>query len=455
MFEQFFTKIQLSFCAILNPIWNCTKKIDKRNRDKVLRISLMLISLFAYSYSIFLSVHLLIKCIIGTICMLGILIFSIDRELKPVQWNKTIAGLWLGIGLLQIVTGLCISKEYLPLAFIWTIGFTMIFFVWNNRKDYDFLIENIYCGFLYPACLFFVLSILFSPIKGGYGAITGNANSVGQHVAAIFPLAIGFFLVRNTMKKSGKILNYFLIAFCFMFSFFSSGRTITVTILAILVVCAIYVLIFEKGKRWKIAKRSIALVIGTVLITAFAFPLNKATTSVLSNYEYNIVEKNENKTGNMENVLDKYVDRMQGKDKKKDDILNYSSGRTGIWKETVKKLNLFGHSSREHIVTKRNGDMGNNVHNMFLQVSYDYGIINGIFFIILVIVAGIRTLNGLLKYRSKRELYLILLLVQISFGCVAMLASINLPFLYEITFIYYLIFTVLFEKVDEENVSNV
>ena len=30
MFEQFFTKIQLLFCAILNPIWNCTKKIDKK-----------------------------------------------------------------------------------------------------------------------------------------------------------------------------------------------------------------------------------------------------------------------------------------------------------------------------------------------------------------------------------------------------------------------------------------
>ena len=162
MFEQFFTKIQLLFCAILNPIWNCTKKIDKRNRDKALCISLMLVSLFAYSYSIFLSVHLLIKCIIGTICMLGILIFSIDRELKPVQWNKTIAGLWVGIGLLQIVTGLSISKEYLPFAFIWTIGFTMIFFVWNNRKDYDFLIENIYVVFCILRVSFFWYQFSFA-----------------------------------------------------------------------------------------------------------------------------------------------------------------------------------------------------------------------------------------------------------------------------------------------------
>ena len=446
MFEQFFTKIQLLFCAILNPIWKRTKKIDKRNRDKALCISLMLVSLFAYSYSIFLSVHLLIKCIIGTICMLGILIFSIDRELKPVQWNKTIAGLWFGIGLLQIVTGVCISKEYLPFAFIWTIGFTMIFFVWNNRKEYDFLLENIYRGFLYPACLFFVLSILVSPIKGGYGGVTGNANSIGQHVAAIFPLAVGFFLIKNNMKRSEKILNYLLIAFCFMFSFFSSGRTITLTILAILVVCAIYVLIFEKGKRWKIAKRSIALVIGTVLITAFAFPLNKAATSVLPNYEYNIAEKNENKTGNMENVLDKYVDRMQGKDKKKDDILNYSSGRTGIWKETVKKLNLFGHPSREHIVTKRNGDVGNNVHNTFLQFVYDYGIVTGVLYGLMVIALGIITLRRLFIQKLQRRMYFMVLLIQVSFVGIGMFASINLPFMYEIAFVYYLIYAVLFEE---------
>lgn len=447
MFEQFFTKIQLSFCAILNPIWNCTKKIDKRNRDKLLRISLMLISLFAYSYSIFLSVHLLIKCIIGTICMLGILIFSIDRELKPVQWNKTIAGLWLGIGLLQIVTGLCISKEYLPLAFIWTIGFTMIFFVWNNRKDYDFLIENIYCGFLYPACLFFVLSILFSPIKGGYGAITGNANSVGQHVAAIFPLAIGFFLTKNNKKRSEKIMNYFLIACCLMFSFFSSGRTITVTILAILFACVIYILIFKKGNRWKIAKRSIVLVLGTVLITAFVFPFNKIATSVLPNYEYNVIEKSENKTGNMENVLDKYVDRMQGNDKAVDDLQNYSSGRIGIWEETIRKTNLFGHPSRDHIVTERNGDVGNNVHNVFLQFGYDYGVITGVLYSLMVIIAGITTIKRVFKQKSQRRIYFMILLIQVSFVCVAMFASISLPFLYEVTFVYYLVYTILFEKV--------
>lgn len=456
MLEVFFVKVQLLYCKVLNFIWKYTKKISEKNRERGLRTSFMAVCICAYLYSILpISVHLLIKCIIGTICMFGILVFSIDRELKPVQWNKILVVLWAGIGGLQLISGIMVSKEYFPFAFIWLIGYTMLFFVWNNRRDYHFLIKNIYYSFLFPASAFFLLSILFAPIQGGYCAITGNANSVGQHVAAIFPLAIGFFLFSENAKKTEKIINGIIIALSIGFVFFSSGRTATITILAILFVAILYILVYESGKRKCFATKFIFLLLGTVLIIGVIYPLNKVSTSVLPNYEYEMNVQQKNK--DLDNVLETYVDRMQGKDKAKSDIQNYSSGRIGIWEEAIKKTTLLGHPSADHIVTLRNGDVGNNAHNVFIQVSYDNGVFTGILYFLLVISGGILTIKRMIENKEQRKLYMMLFLIQISFVCVAMFASVNLPFLYEITFLYYCVYIVLFDTsativVNEKNI---
>ena len=53
-------------------------------------------------------------------------------------------------------------------------------------------------------------------------------------------------------------------------------------------------------------------------------------------------------------------------------------------------MNVFGHPSREHIVTDRNGDVGANAHNNFLQFTYDQGIFGGVLFFGLCAVAFLK-----------------------------------------------------------------
>ena len=76
----------------------------------------------------------------------------------------------------------------------------------------------------------------------------------------------------------------------------------------------------------------------------------------------------------IDDVVEGYVERIEGKDKHAGGAENYSSGRIGIWKKVIESVNVFGHPSREHIVTDRNGDVGANAHNNFLQFTYDQGI---------------------------------------------------------------------------------
>lgn len=437
--------IQGGMCAILNVFWRYTKNISPNLRRSFLTISFMMISICAYCYTIIpVSVHLLWKCIIGAFFMFWILIFSIDRELKPVKWNTGIVVLWIIFGLLRLVSGFTASIEFFPLACIWLVGFPLIFFVWNNRKDYFVLFDHIYTGFLYPTIIFFSLSLFFVPMgEDAYTGITGNPNSVGQHISAIFPLIFGRFLLGKNDSKKKKILNILCMFLSISFAFYSRGRTITLVIAGVCLIGFFACVLLLKFRIQDILKKIAILIVGSVAVTVICIPLNGCITAVLPNYS--IEAGYEEETTQLGDVVSGYLNRVEGKDKAAPGINNYSSGRIGIWKEAISKLRLSGNPSRNHIVTDRNGDMGNNAHNVFIQFAYDNGIIAGVCFIILVLSSLITIVRGCFAGGKHKELYIIILLVSVSYLCEAIVTSVNLPFLYVVSFVYYFIYAVLFD----------
>lgn len=437
-------KLQQVMCAVLNLIWKLTKSMDNQIRAKLLTGSFMMISICAYCYSIFpMHVHLLIKCLIGTFFMFGILVFSIDREMKQVKWNRIIVFLWFTFGTLRLISGFITSIEYLPLACIWLIGFPLIFFVWNNRKDYQTLFEHIYIGFLYPTFIFFIVSLLFAPIGTvGYTGVTSNANSVGQHIAAIFALIVVRFLFMDQKRIKDVIINTICLWLSVSFAFYSKGRTITVVILGVLLVGAFIGLITRKI-GWKILiKKMLVLIIGSLLTISIILPVNHKVTRILPNYSF---EENEENSVKLDSALNGYIERLEGKDKAASGIENYSSGRTGIWLEAISKFNLKGHPSRDHIVTMRNGDVGNNAHNVLIQFAYDNGVVAGLCFLLMALVAFYKTLMMCFYNKNLGFVGITILLIEISYWGISLFTSTNLPFLYEISFVYYFVYVVLFD----------
>ncbi|EEG73555.1 hypothetical protein CLOHYLEM_06237 [[Clostridium] hylemonae DSM 15053] len=430
-------------CSVLNIIWDFTKALDMRIREKFLTAFFMMISIMAYIYAILpIHVHLLLKCLIGTVFMLGILVFSIDRELKPVKLNSTICLLWFGFGVIRLISGLIISIEYLPLACIWLVGFPSIFFVWNNRKDYEKLFEHIYTAFLYPTIVFFVASILLVPIRSSaYLGLTSNANAVGQRITAIFGLLIACFMFYGKGKKYVKILNLLCIWFSIAFAVYSRGRTITVVLASVIIAAFICGAVIVKLSWYELLKKAVILLIGGTVVTLIILPVNKVATSIMPEVSF---QEEKEQDANLNSLIDGYMVRMEGNDKAKAGINDYSSGRMGIWIEAISKSNMLGHPSRNHIVTVRNGDVGNNTHNVFIQFMYDNGIIACVVFILLVLVALKQTV--LLCYNTRKRLYAILLMIEISYLCISMFTSTNMPFLYEISFVFYFVYAILFEK---------
>ncbi|MCQ5254160.1 O-antigen ligase family protein [Bariatricus massiliensis] len=434
-------KMQFVLCCILNKCATITAQLDEKRREFFLSCCFGLISITSYIYSIFpIYVHLLYKCIIGAVIMFGILLCSIEREVKPVRWSKPITVLWFMFGILRLSSGIVTSIEFIPLACIWLIAFPSIFLVWNNRKDYNVLFKSLYHGFVYPSIAFFCISILFAPIgTEAYTGITVNPNSLGQHLVAIVALVVARFLYAANKKE--QIENGIIFGVIVSFAFFSRSRTATVTIAGTFLAGMLVNIIFKKKPFRQTLADLIIIIAGSGLICVSLWGINTLSVKYLPNFQH---YEQKTETENPKKILNNYIDRIEGNDKHESGIENYSSGRTGIWEEVIRKLNIKGHPSRDHIITVRNGDVGNNAHNVFLQFAYDHGVFAGILFSVLYIVALFKCFLLVKEKKHSAGIGEEILLVQIAYLGLSLFTSTNLPFLYETSFVYYFTYAILF-----------
>ena len=458
MKKNFVNEFQKIVCISFNNISNKFSKLDKKIRCNII-IFIFFVNFFQvylYNARIF-NIHLLYKCIIGSLLLFGLILFLCKNKINKIQWNNKVVILWLFLGLFQIITSLFISIEYLPMACIWLVLYPILFQIVENQNDID-VYTLMHKSLLYSSILFFVASIIFVPIhEGNYVGIAGNTNAVGQNMCAALPFFLFFYFF-----KSKDFLNFICLVLCISFIFLASGRTALVTTLFLLVVVSCFYY-FSNKSFYHLLKKMIFLFLSCILgfnLCVFSSTFFEKVSENLNKKNIIEVQKDNQIDNNQhQNASDKElivdnnqqlngyikdtIDRIEGSDKNDKSLNSYSSGRLGIWYETVSNLNILGHGSKEHIVTLRNGDVGNNTHNMFLQFAYDNGIIAGFIFVLL----SMYSLKLLLKniFLNKKDSKLILiLLIHISFFITSLFTSMSLPFLYSLTFIYYFTYSKIF-----------
>ena len=419
---------------------------------------------FLYS-AILANVHLLIKCIIGSGLMSLIILFTIDRKIEAVDWNRKIIALWFFMGIIQLFSGVIVSKEYLPMAMIWLVLFPVLFIVWEDRRDFNALFIEVAKAGNAVVLLMIFSSFLFVPIsEGSYGGILKNANGIGQWVTFGFPLVI--FLInrkkRNVLQKCGY---YSELALMFFLLIVSRGRT---AVLAVGCMCIAYLFFLLRLKKrdfsYWIKEIGEFCICAIIVITVFkginqlsainiSLKLESFSSVTVSSEEQNSLSdsnySSEAENGGhwgKNNKIDALVGRFLGKDKAEAGLDNLSSGRIGIWKKVLEKANWIGNPSREHIVTYRNGDVGANAHSTILQFVYDNGVLAGIVYTILVFYGGFILLKRALDAHNLQTIDVYFLIVHIGYAVTGLLTSLNLPFLYLISFLYYLTYAAIFSK---------
>ena len=436
--DTFIFLLQKKCCDFINHFGEYAIKIDIKIKKIIIIFLIYCIAFFIllYNSQIF-QFHLLYKCIVGSIIMILLCFFSINKKIYPLNLDKQIFFCWILFGFLQLLNGVFVSIEYLPMAFIWLFLFPILFLIWGNYSNKNAIFDLFYKSMLLSTYTLIILSLINFPISGGsYGGFVKNTNALGQNLVPFFP----FLLYRYFFEKK-SIVNYICMLFSICFVIFSSGRTAILTMLIQCIIIFIF-FIYKNNNIYDLFKKIILLCVGCFLCFQFSIGFSQEIISLkkenLDSQQVDIsetfdVKQSSTEEDNSKNILEDTVDRIEGNDKTDAGLNGYSSGRIGIWKESLKKMKIYGHPSKDHIITERNGDVGNNIHNNFLQYCYDYGIIAGLIFIFLVF----KSIYILFCRIKNDNLYFLVFLIHITYLVFSLFTSTTLPFLYLVAFLYF------------------
>lgn len=429
-------KIQDIFSNLINLVIFDLSKVKENTRREVLALIILFISILTWSNRIINGWQLryIVITLIGCALLYVVvaLLFPIKYENKKISYLKVI--FWGLMSAIMIISALIHRIDNLLFPFLLLFVFPVVWFVESRIENEKFLFECVAKGLIMSFLLFFFLSLLFSPITMyQYTGIFTNCNGTSQYLTAVLPCIL--YLI----SKEDKIRYLVYTAFLCTIMLYTRSRT---GLLAMIVIFISWILIEAKekcktGEIKKLFKNLIFIVLLIILVFPAFWGLNRVAMYTIQDkfclnaYEEIMRERGQTIYDTSFNYLVEGLDdRVAVGDR---DINAYSSGRVAIWKDYVEELNLSGHSAN-------NGEFSlkhSTAHNVFLQIAYDYGIVAGIMYFIIVVC--LLFLNLFYVWRSYSHEMLFSLMIMFGYVITALLASCVFPFSYLISFLFYLV----------------
>lgn len=433
----------------LNTIQKITERLDRRVKNAIVLICfLILISTFSFGYIRFDS-NPNKYMIGGTIITLIITVFSMDKRIEQIKFNKFVfvPMVLFGMGIMAIEMLHPVGEGYLTYAIDLAIIYPVFYIIWANRKDIFTLyilisVSVIIIGiasFVYCFYLSFngELGILYGRVSG----FTGNPNLLGR-LGIIIIIASEYLLLNN----KNKIVYILILSACIGIGITYIVLSVSRTAMLALTLCELSLLVFEiksikhaNHNSWNVFKMAIII---AVVIVVFALGTKmddinvkqkqeqKAAEAVVETisalgtegveYESIIVSVAEDDS----TELDKIKERFWGEE----DINGLSSGRIRIWKVYINNLSWFGRDDMDTLREELPGNREVRAHNNILDYLFRCGYIVGGFYI-LFYLAIIMSGMVLLFHRSYKASYLFFVIAIVEvYAIYAMLDITTLPF---------------------------
>ena len=445
--------LQSAYINTLNPLYRLTGRINDRARTGILFVlSLIVFTYFVFKRSSALSPILSIffpttfdRHLFGIVLLVLLSIFSINQPLEHVEWKKVLFIPQFLMGLVMVIIGFIhpIGIGYQTFGFMLMFVFPCLYFVWNNRQDYDLLFDILVYAMLVANIGMFLYTF--------YCATKGELTMVGPRCVGIMGNVTCFSLLGLEMVL-GAI--YLLSVKQFKWSLLillcsTMGAGLGVMIIAqtrfsfiILFLCMLASLIFvAKYRSVKINKRFwVHLLVGLFIIvqmTMLSVSLVQINTAAVESKIVAAQETTEqptNPTPNSEEsstIIDRFS--INGRDAN-----SFSTGRIFIWKNYARELNVLGNNFDEYDLNKMTGGLsGPYAHNIFLEVGYRCGVPAGLLAVFILFAAGIIALQYLFLNKNKDLYLLFAILNMISYAINALLDCAVLPFVQAESLLFY------------------
>lgn len=390
----------------------------------------------------------------------GLILFLLIGRLCKRQLQKVSVGFILPVLLFFLLT--CVFKhgKYWPV--LMTISFLCLYLM---KKD-KILQLSLLRGLSYGAILSFWYEVVYCLLHRPYHRYTfsrypmqfSSVAMTGLYLLFIFVAVLPLLIEKIEQDKSLKDTWFYLLTEGVVLSYMvlSISRTSILTGIVIVVVIVVSLWLIRKGRGLQRAAIMLGMLLLSVLVTfPMSYTLTRCVPAVVDDpvmypyeeFPHRILqgeEKDSYRYMNLRKFADLSLDRLmillagdvnleafdespaeqttESGNESSDELTN---GRLAIAKMYWKRLNWTGHDS---VVINVGDTIYAHAHNTFIQVAYDHGILCGIVFLILGLVAWIRSVLYIRHhYESGGAISMLPMLMLTTFAITAVAEYVFLP----------------------------
>lgn len=332
------------------------------------------------------------------LCVLGMAFVSAECAPKMLNWDMPVVWGWFYFALLAFICELLVLRTVFYVGILLLGGFGLLYFIVGNMQNGRQLIKDISGALEITFWLSTVFCIFCRPYISGYAYIGPCFNPAVYAMYLVEMLVIFSAKILRTIdegkKKNRVIVDVLACGICCQLIKMTDSRNAVIAIGVVFVLflwnivkrkhivwykkCAVTIfgigIMAISGNMINIALQTIPTTLGTEI--SFERDAYKVSTNSLENGQ--TVWAAEGNTSLKEKMWQVY-----------DITDNLSSRRISFWKEYVRDMNLWGHSSDRAMVRAKK----ENPHNAYVGIAYRYGVVTVIPYIVMTICAVIVTVK--------------------------------------------------------------
>lgn len=450
--------LQKLFLFFLKPLEKPINMVNTRVKDAIVFLSFVLcVGFFLIFFNPVFDIrkeHTLAH-LICSVFLVIMMVFSIKGELSKVKWNPYIFYVFFlsGLGILAISFLHPIGSGYRAFAMLMMFGFPCIYFVWNNRRDYESLYNKLSAATALVGIVYYVYCIYLA--HNGRLAMTDGRVNGSFYDANMFSM-IGMIAVCASLYmllvKRDSFAWYFLTVIAF-----GSGISITLlgqSRLAVLVVLGamfaftIYYLktqkSFSASTSWIVkflrslgllASLLLFLAVGSVMLSINSSAIAENIAESETQNATNVTSETQVPPAEMENTTDAVANRFNTEG---NDLDTYTAGRYHIWKGYAQFLNMTGNDFSKADWMALTQRSVKHAHNNFLEIAYRCGVPVACLHLLLEIMAGVVCIIWLFSPRYKDPVYMFCIAFMVCYAVQSLFDIATIPFERPSPFYFYM-----------------
>lgn len=362
----------------------------------------------------------------------GLMILMLLKPgLSPIEFDKKVMLPWFGFGMMVLLSGIVTAYDYLPNALLFLIAYPIFFLVGANQPKerlFGWLHQIADLSFLG----FFVCSTLFFPMEStSYLSFFTNQNGTAAYLMVPFCCALCGLLnpVGSLFQRCKDLV---VLGLSGAFLYLTTSRTVILAVLGASVVALFLAAVLYKREMFSyLIKRCVPMVVVVYLAIPGVVVLNENLSyfwvaPVTPVVDEKIPEQSASQPPEQsvsqppeqssEEEQPSFQEAVEERNKQKFDITtkrslnSLTTGRWYIWKAYVARLNWTGHTS-ERFTYYRGPEyeyLGDRVmaenpsaHMTILQFAYSNGVLAGLCFLLINLIAGIKSILYTLQHGKE------------------------------------------------------